>query len=443
MIQGISGARGRVGVDFVPEVCLKLASAFGSVITEGRIVVGRDTRPSGVMAFHCVAAGLLSTGHPVVDLGVIPTPAIEFAVPEISAAGAVIITASHNPAEWNGLKFLDRDGLFLSPEVINKVYRYASLERPETLSMHIAQQMEQRDVLSGYLEGLMRLVDGSVIKKKGLRVVVDCVNGATAFAAPALLSRLGAEVIPLNCEPSGIFSHPPEPRPENLTDLSEKVKDTQADLGLAFDPDGDRLAVVSEAGTPLSEELTLALCVDWILSRQAGPVVINLATSMVIEDLGKKYKVPVYRTPVGEFYVADRMKETGAVIGGEGNGGVIYPPGHLGRDGLVGAALIMEYLATRGKKISELVADLPDYVLVKDKIAQPPYSAGEMVQRIKGAFPESGFDQRDGIRIAGKNWWVLVRFSNTEPIIRIFAEAPERQEAEEKISFMKKVLSPG
>ena len=287
---------------------------------------------------------------------------------------------------------------------------------------------------------MIRLVGGSVIKKKGLRVVVDCVNGAAASAAPALLSRLGAQVIPLNCEPSGIFPHPPEPRPENLDDLSRKVKDTQADLGLAFDPDGDRLALVSEDGDCLSEELTLALCVDWILSRTPGPVVINLATSMVIEDLGKKYKVPVYRTPVGEFYVADRMKEVGAVIGGEGNGGVIYPPCHLGRDGLLGAALVMEYLATRDKKISELVSELPDYALVKDKMAQPFYSASEMVQRIKGAFPESGLDQRDGIRIAGKNWWVLVRSSNTEPIVRIFAEAPERKEAEEKIACLKKVL---
>ena len=274
-----------------------------------------------------------------------------------------------------------------------------------------------------------------------MKVAVDCINGATFQAAPYLLSELGCEIILLNCEPTGIFPHLPEPRPENLTSLCQKVKESGADIGLAFDPDGDRLALVSEKGEPLSEELTLAFCVDFIISRRPGPVVINLSTSMVVEALAKKYGVPAYRTPVGEYHVAKKMLEVSAVIGVEGNGGVIYPAGHPGRDGLIGTALILEHICRTGKKVSELVKKLPSYFLVKDKAALPVYPKTEMEKRIKTAFPKATLYCRDCFRIAGEDWWCHVRFSNTEPIIRIFSESTSEKETRNRIDLLKKVLS--
>jgi len=439
MIQGISGARGRVGVDFTAEVCRGLAASFGAVLGKGRVLVGRDTRPSGLMALDAVKEGLQATGHPVLDLGILPTPTVEFAVTHLSAAGAVIITASHNPGEWNGLKFLDENGLFLAPEKIKQVYNPGDYRFPLTTRGNDIE--EKIDVLPQYLQHILKLVDVRTIRQKKMKVALDCVNGAAFQAAPKLLSELGCEIILLNCEPTGIFPHPPEPRPENLTSLCQKVKGSGANIGLAFDPDGDRLALVSEEGKPLSEELTLAFCVDSILSGNPAPVVINLSTSMVIEDLCRKYDAPLYRTPIGEYYVAKKMLEVSAVIGGEGNGGVIYPAGHPGRDGLIGTALILEHVCRTNQKVSELAKELPSYFLVKDKTALPDYPKAEMEKRIRKAFPETTLDRQDGFRVAGKDWWCQVRFSNTEPIIRIFSESTSKKEAKSRIDILKKFLS--
>ena len=455
MIQGISGARGKIGIDFTAESCLQMAAAFGAVINKGKVLVGRDTRPSGLMAFAAVKEGLLAAGHPVIDLGIVPTPTIEFAVTHLSAAGAIIITASHNPGEWNGLKFLDNNGLFLSPEKIAKVYQPTPSAQnvltggtPVLLRSGGARGSDESspykkkvDILPQYLKHILKLVDVQLIRQRKIRVAVDCVNGATFQAAPKLLFELGCETILLNCESTGIFPHLPEPRPENLTFLCQKVKESGADIGLAFDPDGDRLALVSENGKALSEELTLAFCVDSILSRRPGPVVINLSTSLAVETLAKKYGVPAYRTLVGEYHVAKKMLEVSAVIGGEGNGGVIYPAGHPGRDGLIGTALILEHICRTNKKVSELVKELPSYFLVKDKTGLPDYPKVEMEKRIKTAFPKATLDCRDGFRIAGEDWWCQVRFSNTEPIIRIFSESASEKESKNRVDFLRKVLS--
>ncbi|MFH2069046.1 MAG: phosphoglucosamine mutase [Candidatus Omnitrophota bacterium] len=449
MIQGISGARGRVGVDFTAEVCRKLVSSFGNVIGKGKVLVGRDTRPSGLMAFNTVKESLLATGHPVIDLGIIPTPAVEFAVTHLSAGGAIIITASHNPGEWNGLKFLDEKGLFLSPEKIEKVYNPVSAQQrdgsdesdPYKCRNGVISPPEKFEIFPQYLKHVLKLVDVRLIRQRKMKVAIDCVNGAAFQAAPKLLSELGCKTTLLNCEPTGIFPHLPEPRPENLTSLCQKVKESGADIGLAFDPDGDRLALVSENGKPLSEELTLAFCVDFILSRRPGPVVINLSTSMAVETLAKKYGVPFYRTPVGEYHVAKKMLEVSAVIGGEGSGGVIYPAGHPGRDGLIGTALILEYICRSGKKVSELAKEIPSYFLVKENAARPDYPKTEMEKRIKKTFPEATLDRQDGFRIAGEDWWCQVRLSNTEPIIRIFSESASEKESKTRIDLLRKVLS--
>ncbi len=439
MIRSISGARGLVGVDFNEQACFQLSRSFGLVILGGAIAVGRDTRPSGRMAMAAVTAGLLETSHQVIDLGIVPTPTVEFAIPEISASGGIIITASHNPAEWNGLKFLDKDGLFLSPEVIKKVYS-ASLSLPVAGKIPPAEKKEEREILSRYLKSILNLVDTSLVRRRGFKVVVDCINGATYQAAPELLSQLGCQFILLNGEPSGIFSHPPEPRPEHLVTLCEKVKETGADIGLAFDPDGDRLALVSEKGEPLSEELTLAFCVDHILFRNPGPVVVNLSTSMVVEEICQRYGVPLYRTPVGEFYVVQKMSEVSSPIGGEGNGGVIYPAGHPGRDGLIATALILEYLAQRQEKVSEVAAKFPEYHLIKEKVPVPNYPKEEVEKRAKSVFPGAKIDCEDGVRLSGKGWWSQIRFSNTEPVIRIFSEARTKEEAKDRLVRLKETL---
>lgn len=422
MITGVSGARGLVGSEFTAAACLELAGAFAAGRPAGPLVIGRDTRPSGVMAAAAVSAALLEAGHPVCDLGICPTPAVEFAVPALAAAGGVIITASHNPAEWNGLKFLDEAGLFLSPEASDRVYRASA--RTTTAGVPAARRQET-DILPRYLEQVVALVDRALVARRGFRVAVDAVNGAAWAAAPDLLERLGATASLVHCDDSGNFARPAEPRAEHLGDLAALVRRSGADLGLAYDPDGDRLALVDENGRPLSEELTLALCVDAVLARQPGPVVINMSTSMITEVLARRYRVPVYRAPVGEYHVARRMAETGAPIGGEGNGGVIYPACHPGRDGLMAAALLLEYLAERKISLSTAAGRLPAAAMVKEKIPRPAYGLDEVDRRIRRLYPDRQPDSTDGLRVAGDDWWFQVRYSNTEPIARIFAEAAD------------------
>ncbi len=431
----ISGVRGIVGDGLTPEVAMHFAQAYGNEFGPGRIVVGRDSRTSGEMIKHAVWAGLTAVGCDVVDIGLAPTPTTAMATQRDENQGGIIITASHNPKEWNALKLLAADGLFLSPEqgerVLERVkrqdYRFASwaqigkiVSYPAAIEDHI------NDTLK------LELIDCEKIRKRKFKIVADPCNGAGGVILPQLFEKLGCEVIFLNLEPHGRFPRSPEPLPNNLVELCTEVKSHHADLGIAVDPDVDRLAVVSERGVPLGEEYTLALVTDFVLSHTKGDVVVNASTSRVIDDIASKYGVPVHRTKVGEIHVAMRAREIGAAIAGEGNGGIIYPALHLGRDAIVGIAMILQLLTERRLTLSQAFEMLPQYVMIKDKISLPfGIDAKQLVQQYADKRSNEVMDLTDGLKFVYERSWVQLRASNTEPIIRIMAEAPTEQEAME------------
>ena len=366
----VSGVRGILGDGLDAVVAARWAAAFGAWLPPGPVVVGRDTRPSGPMVCHAVAAALASTGHDVRDLGVATTPTTELAVQESDAVGGVIITASHNPQPWNALKFLEGRGLFLTAAQ-NRELR----ARLEAGTGHVAwDRLGAFTAVSGaderHIAAILALpwLDRERIARRRLRVVVDAVEGAGGAIVPALLAALGVACVPLHCGLTGRFPHEPEPTPANLRGLAEAVRRERADLGFAVDPDVDRLALVAGDGEALSEELTLVLAIDFLLGREPGPVVVNLSTTRLIETAAARHGVAVSRTPVGEANVVEAMLAGGAVIGGEGNGGVIYPALHPGRDALAGIAMILQSLAERGGSLRDLAAGFPPVAMLKDKL---------------------------------------------------------------------------
>lgn len=430
----VSGIRGVVGESLTPEVVMKYAAAFGTLMGPGKVVVGSDTRVTGPMVKHAVIAGLQSVGCSVVDVGICPTPTVQMATEKVGECGGIIITASHNPVQWNALKLLSREGLFLTAEVGNRVnelvasqnFNYVGWEKIgkyETYAHAIADH--EQAVLS------LPYLNLPAIQKQHYKVVVDCVNGAGAVMLPAFLRKFGCEVVELNCTPDGIFPHTPEPVPENLTQLCDRVKAVSADIGFAVDPDSDRLAIVSDAGAPLGEEYTLALAINFLLGKKSGPVVLNASTSLASEDVAKKHGVPVVRTKVGEIHVAQKMGEIKAAIGGEGNGGVILPDIHLGRDAIVGIALILQTLTEFGGTISELKATLPQYTIVKKKIELGQADPNQILTKLLQNHRAEPVDQIDGLKFLKPQAWVQVRASNTEPIIRIMAEATSQAAADD------------
>ena len=436
----VSGIRGVVGDGLDAVTVARWAAAFGAWLPAGPVVVGRDTRPSGPMVFDAVAAALASTGHDVVDIGVATTPTTEVAVQEGDAVGGVIITASHNPQQWNALKFLQGDGLFLTAAQNAEVRR-----RYEDGSGHVAWDRlgtvrSRDDADDRHLEALLRLpwLDRERIAGRGLHAVVDAVEGAGGAIVPRLLDRLGVRCTPLHCGLTGNFPHDPEPTPAHLEDLCAEVRRRGADLGLAVDPDVDRLALVDGAGTALSEELTLALAADFLLARTPGSMAVNLSTTGLIETVAARHGCRVFRTPVGEANVVETMLAEGCVLGGEGNGGVIYPTVHAGRDALVGIVMVLQALAERGGTLAEMVAALPPVAMVKTKVAaETPPTAADLV----AALGPGETDVRDGVKWLGEGGWVHVRASNTEPVVRIIAEAQDGDAAAELIDKVRAVLA--
>ncbi len=423
LMVSVSGVRGLVGRTLTPQVALEFAQAYGTVLRGGRVVLGRDTRPSGEMFSSAVQAGLLAAGCHVTSVGVAMTPTIGRAILDGKYDGGVVITASHNPPPWNGIKFLDQRGL--APDAA----RAAEIARVrESGRLQMATEVfrpVQIDTTAGrrHVDAVLAAVEVDLSTLRGLRVVLDSVNGAGCQAAPWLLSELGCEVIHINAEPNGQFAHPPEPIEENLGQLCDAVRRHEAAVGFAQDPDADRLAIVDETGRYIGEEYTLAFSVLSVLSRRPGPVAINLSTSGLCEHVARRFGARVHRTPVGEANVARGMVAHGCIIGGEGNGGVIDPRICWVRDSLSAMSLVLQLLAATGKTVAQLVDELPRLTMIKRKFDCPPQNVPAVVERTAAAFGNHEIDRSDGVWIRFDEGWAHLRGSNTEPILRIIAEA--------------------
>lgn len=444
LIKSISGIRGTIGgvagEGLTPVDIVKFTSAYATFIRSTRrsdskkIVVGRDARISGDMVNKIVVGTLLGMGMDVVDIGLATTPTTEIAVTMEKAAGGIIITASHNPKQWNALKLLNEKGEFLNAEEGETILRLADQNEYVFAEVDQLGKVTTNDYLQKHIDAVLnlKLVNVEAIRKAKLKVVVDCVNSVGGLAIPALLEALGVETIEkLNCEPNGIFPHNPEPLPEHLTEISEKLKSGKYDVGFVVDPDVDRLAIICEDGTMFGEEYTLVSVADYVLRNTPGNTVSNLSSTRALRDVTQKYNGQYQASAVGEVNVVAKMKETQAVIGGEGNGGVIYPAIHYGRDALVGIALFLSDLAQSGKKVSELRASFPSYFMSKNKIQlTPEIQVDAVLSSIKKLYSQYEMNDIDGVKIDLPDGWVHLRKSNTEPIIRIYSEAKTPQEAD-------------
>ncbi|MGB2803546.1 MAG: phosphoglucosamine mutase [Candidatus Zixiibacteriota bacterium] len=443
LMVGVSGVRGVVGESLTPDVVTKYSSAFGMLCQSGKVVLGRDTRVSGEMVRAAVVCGLLSTGCEVIDLGICATPTVEIAVRELKANGGIIITASHNPIQWNALKFVGADGIFLSEREGRRLSDLVEKDRIKHARWDKLGKVKFDDSWTEkHVNGVLKLshINVQKIKKRKFRVVLDCVNGAGGVISPDLLRALGCKVIELNCKPDGNFAHDPEPIPRNLTSLCRAVKKHKADLGFANDPDVDRLAIVSEKGMALGEEATLALATKFVLSRKPhSKLAANISTSRMIDDIALECGSKVYRTKVGEAHVARQLRKVKGVIGGEGNGGVILPEFHYGRDALVGMALILQYLAESEKPMSQLFSELPGYFMVKRK-AELTKNFEKNLVKLKKSFARGRINPLDGIRIDFEDSWLHIRKSNTEPLVRVIAEAKSKREASKLVTEGLKIL---
>jgi phosphomannomutase len=426
----ISGVRGVIGESLTPILLTRFAQAFGTYVGARTIVVGRDPRTSGEMVKQAVIAGLLSSGCRIVDIGMCPVPTIQLLVRQHRAHGGIAITASHNPAEWNALKFIGRGGFFLNSgqarELLD-IYHQGEYTRVGGAEMReVVEESGATDLhIQTIIDGLGRLPPA----KKKLRVMLDACNGAGSVAGPKLLEALGAEVFTINVTPDGSFPRPAEPLAENLGDLCAAVKKHGADVGFAQDMDADRLAVVSEEGVAIGEEYTLLLAALNVLGKTPGSVVANLSTTSALQEVVSRFGCRLFQSKIGEVNVTEEMQKQNSVIGGEGNGGVIYPRLNFARDSLVGMALILHLLAETGQSITGLVNSFPRFAMIKEKMICPSDKIPAILRLLRREYAEYPIDLRDGVKVSLPSGWFLVRASNTEPIIRVIAEADREAEA--------------
>lgn len=426
----ISGVRGVVGESLSPTLLVRFAQAFGTYTGPGTIVIGRDTRTSGEMVRQAVVAGLLSSGCRVVDLDICPVPTVQLLVRQRRARGGIAITASHNPAEWNALKFINSAGLFLADAQARQlldIYHQGEYRKVSGAEMRAVEP--SAGAIDLHVKAIIDTLGALPRGPRKLRVAVDSCNGAGSVVAPRLLEALGVEVVPLNVTPDGLFPRGAEPVVENLGELCALVRERGCDVGFAQDMDADRLAIVSERGEAVGEECTLVLAAMYVLGRERGPVVANLSTTSALDAVAEIYGCPVYRSKIGEANVAEEMLRRGAVVGGEGNGGVMYPRINFARDSLVGMALVLHLLAETGQTVTGLLSTLPRSYMWKEKLACRSDKIRAVLKMVRDVYARWPMDLRDGVKVTTPDGWFLVRGSNTEPIIRLVAEAEDEQGA--------------
>jgi phosphomannomutase len=443
LMMSVSGVRGVIGESMTPTLATELGCAFGTFLNAGKVVVGRDSRPSGPMIQKAVVAGLQNAGCQVVTLDIASTPATAFLVRQHCAAGGIVITASHNPVQWNGIKFLTHEGLAPPPDQAARLFDiyHSKAFKPADAPQIIA----DTTAASAHVEVVLKIVNVSQIAGMRFHVALDSVNGAGGAEGRMLLERLGCKILHINAEPNGLFAHTPEPLAENLTELCELVGSTRAVVGFAQDPDADRLAIADEVGRYIGEEYTLALAAKYMFAAHPGPAAANLSTSRMIDDLAAATGEPcrVYRSAVGEANVVETMRQHQCTIGGEGNGGVIDPRVVPVRDSLVAMALTLQLMADSQQKISELVADIPQYTMIKKKFECSREQIDRALTAIRKQYEREKLNDIDGIRIDFADGWVHVRGSNTEPIIRIIAEARTADRASALVSDIERLAAAG
>jgi len=435
---GITGVRGIVGETFTPELAVEFAEAFGTYLDHGRILVCRDTRPSGPMIRSAVLAGLLAAGCEVVDLGICPTPSMQLAIEWLNADGGIAITAGHNPWQWNALKFVRGDGLYLNAtqgEELLDIFHQGEFAKATWDT--IKQVVTFADPIEEHIKVLEESFAADAIRSRKLTVAVDCCNGACSFLSPKWLARLGCEVLAVNDNPSAPFPHAPEPKPETMAQLCAVVKAGHAAIGFAHDADGERLGIVTDRGEPLSEEMTLAIAADIRLRKKPGVVVTNISTSGAVDLIAARHGGRVVRTPVGQAYISEGLSEHNGVLGGEGSGGIAVPEVHLTHDSAAAIGLILEHLAQTGERISALVDQLPRLTTLKHNVAVAPHRLYSILQEFRAVVEREGVDvdATDGLKVKLPTGWVHVRASNTESMIRIIVEAEEKAAAQELLDW--------
>lgn len=431
----VSGIRGIFGTDLTPENLARFTAAYGTWLKGGTVILGRDSRVTGQICEDIVASTLASVGCDVIKVGIVPTPTVAMGVLRHKAAGGIIISASHNPAQWNALKLLNGTSEFMTAEEGKEMIAISDSGKfSYKMYNEIGTVTEEIDLLEYHIEEILKLeyIKPEIIKAANLSVAVDAVNGAGSVGVPLLLKKLGVDTIhKIHCTPNGLFPHNPEPIPEHLTEICDLVKKTGADIGVVTDPDADRLALVDNTGTLFGEEYTQATVFDFILGKKAGASATNLSSSRIADDIAKKYGQTCYRSAVGEINVVKKMQEVDAVVGGEGSGGIIVPDLHYGRDALVGIAAVLQHLAEKKMSSSKLRATYPNYFMSKSKIQLDELGkdADEVLELVKNHFSKLNPNTIDGVKVDFEEGWVHLRKSNTEPIIRIYTEGKSIEEA--------------
>jgi len=445
LIRSISGVRGITETHLTPELAVTFSQALNEFLPEGAIITGRDSRASGDRILASMIDELVRLGRSIIQCDIVPTPTVQFMVHSTEAIGGLVVTASHNPAEWNGFKFIRQDSTFFHPDECEQLFQIVDKIVTPTFKGAPGIAWKDQNAIQKHVISCVSLkcISLNDIRKKKFKIVIDAVNGAGSNALPALLESLGCDVVELNCEPSGIFNRGTEPLPENLEDLSNAVIQHDANAGFAVDPDADRLAVVDENGKPLGEEYTLVLAADGYMKnvkKEDETFVVNLSTSMALEKLSIKNNIKVERSAVGEINVVNKMNELSSNFGGEGNGGVILRESHLGRDSLVAATMVLNRMSQSEDPLSQLHASLPQFQIIKDKISLEGIDPKVLIHKVESLFKEASKSTIDGIKFTWEDKWVHLRKSNTEPIMRIYAEASDQESALSLIKSIKELI---